>query len=214
LPWNAEAARKLQMFLLRREQGGLERFDREVRDHAHEFPSRLVHQAVLAHIYARLERTDEAQSLVRELTRRELSNWHVDDQWLLSICLLAETAAILDDAEAATSLYDVLVPYGSHNAVAVPELALDCASRPLGMLASLLGRFEDAERHFEDALRMNERMGARPFAAHTQLDHARMLLRRHGEGDRDRADELLSAAQATYHELGMQDAVARAAALA
>jgi eukaryotic-like serine/threonine-protein kinase len=214
LPWNAGAARKLQMFLLRREQGRLEHFDREVRDHADEFPSRLVHQAVLAHTYSRLERTDEAQSLVRELTRRELSNWHVDDQWLLSICLLAETAAILQDAEAAASLYDVLVPYASHNAVAVPELALDSASRPLGILASLLGRFEDAERHFEDALRMNERMGARPFAAHTQLEHARMLLRRQAEGDRDRADEFLSTARATYHGLGMQDDVARAAALA
>ena len=54
LTWSAAAARKMQLFLLRREQGRLDGFVREVRDHAHEFPSPLVHRAVLAHVYARL----------------------------------------------------------------------------------------------------------------------------------------------------------------
>jgi uncharacterized protein HemY len=96
------------------------------------------------------------------------------------------------------------VPYGSQNAVALPELALDSVSRPLGILATLQERFEDAERHFEEALRMNDRMGARPWVAHTQEEQARMLVRRNGSGDRKRAEELLSSAQATYQELGMQ----------
>ena len=61
---------------------------------------------------------------------------------------------------------------------------------------------------------MNERMGARPWLAHTQHDHAGMLLRRNGQGDRERAEKLLSRAQATYHELGMQDDAAKSAALA
>ena len=50
---------------------------------------------------------------------------------------------------------------------------------------------------------MNERMGARPWVAHTQADQVRMLLRRNAEGDRERAERLLSRAQATYRELGM-----------
>jgi hypothetical protein len=41
-----------------------------------------------------------------------------------------------------------------------------------------------------------------------------MLLRRDGQGDRERAEKLLSRAQATYHELGMQGDAAKAAALA
>ena len=106
------------------------------------------------------------------------------------------------------------MPFGSHNAVAVPELAFDSVGRPLGILATLQGRFEDAARHFQEALRMNERMGARPSAAHTHEDYARMLLRRNAHGDRKHADELLSQAQATYRELGMQDAAENAAALA
>jgi len=208
------ADRKMQLFLLRREQRRLDGFVPEVSDHAHDFPSPLVHRAILADVYARLERTDDAAAILHELTSRDLSDWHVDEEWLASICLLAETCAILQDTERAALLYEVLLPYGSLNAVAVPDLALGSASQPLGVLATLLLRFDDAGRHFEEALRMNEKMGARPWIAHTQEHHARMLLRRNADGDRDRARNLLSRAQATYNELGMQDDATKAAALA
>ena len=164
--------------------------------------------------YARLERTEEARALLHELTRRDLSDWHVDEQWLVSICLLAETCAILEDAAPAASLHDLLLPYAAHNAVSVPEIALDSTARPLGILATMLGRFEDAARHFRDAMTMNERMAARPWVAHAQLEHARMLLRREADDDRKRATELLAGARATYLELGMQDDLARADRLA
>ncbi|MGH2716504.1 MAG: ATP-binding protein, partial [Thermoleophilaceae bacterium] len=199
----AAIARTLPLFLLRREQGRLEEFEREIQDPGHEFSGPLARGSVLAHVHARLERTEEAEDLLRELTSHDLSDWHVDEEWLTSVCLLAETCTILGDIERAAGLYDLLLPYGSLNAVAVPEVALGSASRPLGILATLLGRFEDAARHFEEALRMNERMGARPWVAHTQEDHARMLLRRSGGGDRERAKELLSRARSTYRELGM-----------
>ena len=214
LAWGAVATRKMQLFLLHREQGRLDDFVSEVSDHADEFPSPLVHRAILAQVYARLERTEEAEALLHELTRRDLSNWHVDEEWLFSICLLADTCAILGDADRAAPLYELLLPYGSLNAVAVPELALDSSSRPLGILATLLGRFEEAARHFEEALRMNETMGARPSLAHTQKDYARMLLRRSSQGDQERAEKLLSRAQATYQSLGMQSDASKAAALA
>jgi tetratricopeptide (TPR) repeat protein len=214
LAWNAGAARKLQSFILRRERGGLDAYLPEVRDHEHAFPSPLVHQSVLAHVYARLDRPAEAASLVHEVTRRDLSDWHVDEQWLVSICLLAETCGILEDAGPADSLYELVLPYADQNAVAVPEIALDSTGRPLGILATLLGRFDDAERHFDQAATMNERMAARPWVAHTWLEHARMLLRRDGDGDRERAMELLAGAQAIYRELAMQADLVRAEGLA
>ena len=214
LAWGAGAARKLQLVLLRRHQGRLEDFLSEIRDRADEFPSPLVHRAVLAQAYAQLGRSDEAEGLLNELTGRDLSAWHVDEEWLISICLLAETCGLLDDVGPAAALYELLLPYASHYAVAVPEFALDSTGRALGILATLLGRFDDAARHFEEALRMNERMGARPWVAHTHEDHARMMLRRNAPGDRERAEKLLSRAHATYHELGMQRQAATAAALA
>ena len=201
----------MQNFVLRREQGGLDGFVPEIRDHEREFPSQLVHRAILAYVYARLERTDEAEALLDELTRHDLSDWHVDEEWLASIGLLAETCAMLGDPGPAAPLHELLLPYGSSNAVACPELTLGSTRRPLGVLATVLGRFKDAEGHFNEALRMNERMGARPWVAYTLEEYARMLLQRDAPGDGDRAEKLLKRAQATYHELGMQSDTADAA---
>ena len=84
-----------------------------------------MHRSVLAHGYARLGRVEEAAPLVAEITSHDLADWHVDEQWFVSICLLAETCALLDDVAPAAGLYDLLRRYAEHNAVAVPEMALD-----------------------------------------------------------------------------------------
>jgi DNA-binding SARP family transcriptional activator/tetratricopeptide (TPR) repeat protein len=203
LAWGAAAARRMQLFLVRREQGRLDGFGPQVEEYAHEFPSPLAHGAILAHVHACSGRPADAEALAAELLHRDLSRWHVDEEWLLSICLLADTCAMLGDAAPAGTLYELLLPYASLNAVAVPELSLGSASRPLGVLATLLGRVDEAARHFEEALRMNETMGARPWVAHTQAEYARMLLRRDAEGDRTRAKALIAQAEATYDELAM-----------
>jgi DNA-binding SARP family transcriptional activator len=200
----AAVARTLPLFMLRREQGRLAESELEILGPGHEFSGPLVRGSVLAHIHARLGRRDEARAALDELVSRDLSDWHLDEEWLLGICLLAETCVLLEAAGHAARLHELLLPYAALNAIAVPQLALGSTSRPLGMLATLLGRFEDAERHFEEALRMNERMGARPWLAHTQEGYARLLLRRDAGGDRERAEELQSQADATYRELGMR----------
>jgi tetratricopeptide (TPR) repeat protein len=210
LAWNAGAAQILQRFLLCRQRGGLDAYLAEVGDDEPAFPSPLVHRSVLAHGYARLGRLEEAAVLVAEITSHDLSDWHVDEQWFVSLCLLAETCALLDDGAAAATLYDLMVPYADHNAVAVPEMAMDSTGRPLGLLATTLERFDAADEHFRAAAEMNERMGARPWLAHTRLEHARMLLKRDGDGAR--AQELLAQARAGYEELGMEDELAGAAA--
>jgi hypothetical protein len=92
-------------------------------------------------------------------------------------------------------------------------VAVGSVARYLAILASTTSRWEDAARHFEDALEMNARMGARPWLAHTQRDYARMLIARNAPGDQEKARLLLSQALATYDELGMQAAAASASAL-
>src|SRR5215510_4263913 len=71
------------------------------------------------------------------------------------------------------------------------------------MLAATMERWQDAAQHFEDALAMNARMGARPWLAHTQYQYAVMLLARHQPGDRDKAMALLQEALTTARALGM-----------
>jgi tetratricopeptide (TPR) repeat protein len=211
--WNADATRKLQLFVLRREHGQLDGFEHEVRDFPQTFPSPLVYRCVLAYVDARLGATAEATTAVEELVRRDLSTWHVDSEWLFSITLLAEAAALVGNGVHAARLYDLLLPYRRLNAVAPIEAALGSASRALGMLASVLGRFADATRHYEDALRMDTSMGARPWVAHTGVNYARMLLARGEAGDHERALELTRSSLARYRTLGMDTFATEAALL-
>jgi hypothetical protein len=75
-----------------------------------------------------------------------------------------------------------------------------------------MGRWEDAERHFDRALELNAQMGARPWVAHTQQDYGQMLIRRGNSGDEARAAELLGVAADGYEELGMTAWTERAVA--
>jgi hypothetical protein len=96
------------------------------------------------------------------------------------------------------------LPYEGLNTVVGNAIACYGAlSRYLGALAVTLQQWDQAAEHFEYALAMNARMQARPWLAHTQHQYAAFLLARDHPGDRDRAAELLNAAQATAHELGM-----------
>ncbi len=78
-----------------------------------------------------------------------------------------------------------------------------------GMLAACLGRFDDAERHFAEALAMNERLGARPYLVRTRRAWAEMLLDRNTPEDAARARELIAAGRAEAETLGMAREVVR-----
>jgi class 3 adenylate cyclase len=77
-------------------------------------------------------------------------------------------------------------------------------ARPLAGLATLLGRWDEAERLFEEALERNARLESRPWLAHTQREYAEMLASRGGPGDRIRASALANEAIETARELGMK----------
>jgi tetratricopeptide (TPR) repeat protein len=128
-------------------------------------------------------------------------------EWLVGMSLLAEICALLSEVEPAAALYGLLLPWAAFNAVDTPEAMRGSVSRYLGLLAATMERWEDAARHFDDALAMNERMGAQPWLALTQEDYGRMLLDR-GYDERGRA--LVEQALATYRELGMEGPLATA----
>jgi len=117
--------------------------------------------------------------------------------------LLSETAARLGDGDHAATLYELLLPYSDRVALSYPEISLGPVSRFLGILASTTARWSDAERHFEDALALSERIGARPWLARTQEDYGRTLLARDEPGDAAKAHGLLDTAVALRGELGM-----------
>jgi hypothetical protein len=76
-----------------------------------------------------------------------------------------------------------------------------------------MSRWEEAEKHFEDALAMNARMGAKPWLARTQHEYAEMLLARGRAEDRVKAMSLLDEALTISRELGMKSVVEKVQAL-
>jgi DNA-binding SARP family transcriptional activator len=109
--------------------------------------------------------------------------------WLFSTCVWAEVAAELDDHNAAPILYQRLLPWHQFIAAGGPS-PLHSVAQSLGRLATIQGRFQDAEEHFAEALTIHHRMRAPFCIAATQLAWGRLLLSR----DPDRAAPLLTSA--------------------
>jgi hypothetical protein len=204
----------LQRYTLSDFRGDIEKVEPAIRDLAGEYPARRVFRCALAYLHARLARLPEAKQTLDELAGDDFSALPFDQEWLFGMSLLAETAALLGDTDSAAILYRLLHPWAALNAVDQAEGIRGSVARYLGLLATTTQNWDEAEVHFEDALAMNARMGARPWLAHTANDYARMLHARNSRGDRERAQALLGSALETYRELGMDNYAAAATALA
>ena len=193
---------RLQEYALRREQGRAAETEQALVELRADYWFWPLVRAVLAHLHAELGRGAEASRDFDACAEGGFENWPLDNDWLLGLTLLADVCAFLGDNVRAEELYALLAPYESRNVFGHPEFSTGSVARSLANLASTLGRFEDAERHFATALETNRRMGARPWVAHTRHDLARMLLTRQAPGDRTRAVDELHKAAGIARELG------------
>jgi hypothetical protein len=67
-------------------------------------------------------------------------------------------------------------------------------SHTLGGLATLLGRYDEADGYFAHSAASSERANAKFFAARTYLLWGKMLAERVGSGDIEKANDLLTRA--------------------
>src|SRR5439155_6524298 len=111
----------------------------------------------------------------------------------------------------AETIYDLLLPFSDQFTVLGPLLTCGGAiARTLGQMAMVLGRWSDAEAHFDAALTANRAAGAEPFVVLTQRDFARMLSARGGPGDQERAERVQHEARSAACAMGMGPTVLRA----
>jgi len=160
----------------------------------------------------RLGDHDAAQRLLEELVP-DAVEVPPEQAYVACLGMLSHVAANLRDRGRCERLLAELEPEAGLQMLLGSHMILGCASRPLGMLARALGRFDEAERHFGVSLAADTRMGARPWVAETELEYAALLLERGGHGDRRRAEALLDQACATADELGMAAVTRRAEVL-
>jgi eukaryotic-like serine/threonine-protein kinase len=210
---DAENCFAVQSFIAAMELGRLAELQATVEQLAARYPETTRWTAGLAYLHTELGRRDEAAAAFEPLAARGFASLERDNQWLVAMTGLADTCAFLGDARRAAELHDLLLPYAGRNVVTVEGWAcFGSADRPLGELATTMGRWEDAEAHFEAALDLNARLGARPWLARTQHGYAQMLLARREARDAERARELLRRALGTARELGMTTLAERAEA--
>lgn len=212
LSWNAAVSYGLQLYVLRREQGRLEEIEELVRASVEEHPTYPIWRCALTQMAAELGDASEARDSFDVLAADGFASLPFDEEWLVSMGFLAEAVSALADAEHARALYPPLLRYRDRVAVAYPEISTGAVARQVGLLATTMERWDEADGHFEVALEVNRRIGARSWLAHTQEDYARMLLARDAPGDRERSHDLLEAAVTAYRELGMDRWAERAIA--
>ncbi|HJU47157.1 MAG TPA: LuxR C-terminal-related transcriptional regulator, partial [Gaiellaceae bacterium] len=199
----------IQMFGVRREQGRLAELApvlRVLADGQHGGAWR----PGLAVVLAELGMEEDARRELRLLADEGLDGVRAS-LWLASAVYLADACTRLGDDGVAAMLYPALEQEAGRN-VQVGHLVAcyGAADRHLGMLAATLGEWERAERHFEAALVLNRRLGARTWVAHTAFEYARMLV---ASGRRADAAPLLREALALATAVGLPSLTARIAAL-
>jgi tetratricopeptide (TPR) repeat protein len=206
---NAQQAHTLQMVALRCDLGGMREVEDDVRANVQRYPAIPGWRCVHAYVLCELGEHDGAARELGDLSAGAFAAIPRDGLWLAAIVHLAEVAASLGDVEHAATLHDLLAPFADRNVVVGwASTCLGSAGRVLAMLAAMLEREDDAARYFEQAIAMNEGMGATPWVARTRVEYAAFLLER-GRSP-SLADALLAQASSDAERLGMAPLLERA----
>jgi class 3 adenylate cyclase/tetratricopeptide (TPR) repeat protein len=171
-----------------------------------------VFKALFAWACAEAGRSKEAEAILTQARQANFGGLRYDYLWLITLAFLSRACARLGDASTAEELYERLRPH--HSAFATGQAVwLGPVAYDLGLLATLLGRHDDADAHFAEAVDIHRRVGVKGMLAHTHLAWARMLAGRRQPGDAERAREQLRHVQQTARQLGLNNIEDEAAAL-
>jgi DNA-binding CsgD family transcriptional regulator len=162
-------------------------------------------RAYAAMILAGLGRAEESRAnhlaAVRVVDTAEEGDLY--QQWL---CVLALTAWALGETERMDEVRRRLEPFAGELASTSRGQAgsLGVVDRFIGVAAALSGDREAAKGHLERAIELSQVIGARPSAASSRVDLARLLIEDHQVASDRRAAELLDRSLRESRELGMK----------
>jgi tetratricopeptide (TPR) repeat protein len=180
-----------QMMFVRHQQGRLEELLPVIEAVAAEtsIPS---YRGALAAAYVDTD-AKEALALLESAAAGGLASLPMGIGWLDGVITYTHAAIELHASKPAAPLLNLLAPYRAQvgfNGL----MPLEPVAMYLGGLASVMGCYEEAEGYFTESAEISSRMGAKFFAARTDLLWGRMLLQRNAQGDAERARRLLTRA--------------------
>ena len=205
----AVVAHRMQMALIRREQGRLA----EVKDDLIEVfrvqPNRWVIGCVVAAVHASLGDVVAARQALEQLGGGDLDRLPLDNEYLFGMSLLPEACLVTGDVVRAEQLYRLLLPHRDRDGADLEDADTGSIELPLGRLAVQLGRADAAAEHFRAAIAANDHAEAHLWSAWARYELGSLLV----ASDPMRADEgrqLLAAAQRAADSLNLTLLDARA----
>jgi class 3 adenylate cyclase/tRNA A-37 threonylcarbamoyl transferase component Bud32 len=191
-----------QIVFIRHETGGFEEFASAIRESTRDVSDTPGWRLVLANLRAELGDEEPARREFEYFASRDFEPLPRDAIWLSMMSLVAALCIRLNDTERAARVYELLTPYTGRTfgTTLNPVGTMDEA---LGRLAALLGRWDEAKRHFESTLAWTDRLGNIPYRVRALVHFAQMLLERGAPGDAGRVLALLNEALPVARELGM-----------
>jgi class 3 adenylate cyclase len=167
--------------------------------------------AALAFAHAEADHIEDARRLLEEFASTDF-DLPMDSSWTTGMYCFAEAAIRCRDARYAGPLFDRLAPWADQSVAAGSVAASGLVSHALGGLATVLGRYDEADFYFSQSSATSARMKAKFFAAITDLLWGCMLGQRQAEGDTEKARALLAKAHNAAVANGYGNVERRAAA--
>lgn len=189
----------IQMLMLRWHEGRIAEMHDPYRRTVDLLPRVKAIRSIFAFVCAESGRLDAARAELDVLAADGLDTIPRDYLWWLAMISLSRVAIATDVPDVASDVYHQLLPFADRNAATSGAVSFGSASLVLGQLAAFLGRRDEAERHYAEALSFNLRTRQRTWVAHTRFHYAALLAGR----DQPRARELARIAAADAREIGM-----------
>ncbi len=168
------------------------------------YPPIAIVQAGRARALFALGRPEEARAVYETL--RSLPGTGGRDTRILGVITqILDLIIVFRDYETALVTYDLMATHTAVSGATGTGVVFLSGSLhwPLGRLAALLGRTEQALEHYATAVTVNTRLGARPFVVLTRLDWAGALSARGARGDHEEALPLARQAAEEARRLDM-----------
>ncbi len=201
----ADAIYWVQMLALRREQGRLEELLElmtSIGSQLREIPAL---QVGVAYYFSELGDAGTARRIYEHLCTNEIDSMRRDRTWTITISVLSNICYSLRDRGRAQMFYDFLLPYIDRNIVAADGLtAVGAGSYFLGLMSSLLGRWEEALGHYDHALKLNQGIEARALSAQIHRAKAELYVDRAARGDGAIATILIDRTQTLAETFGQK----------
>lgn len=176
------------------------------------FPGLPAFHASLGIQYLDAGRPDDARRVIEEARARGLRSVWGTPITTAALALYAETAARLGDRRAAAELYELVAPITETLVWNNGTNTFNAMAYYKGALAAALGRYQEAETRFAEAIEQNLRIGAARWCIRPRLAWGEMLRERACPGDLERAQQLCEQALQGAREFGCPALAERAEA--